>query len=89
MGCDLLDWGCIFISEIAGGTFIAILLALVLYFVAASRLNWGFLTTVSLLIPIILIMGMAIGGYSAIMAFVTIIGGLMLAWMFNKLIGNR
>lgn len=87
--CDLLDFRCIFVSEIAGGVLMASMIALLFYFIIASRLNWGFNTTVGLLFPILLIMGLAFSGFTAIMAFATIILGFMIAWMFNRLIGNR
>lgn len=89
MVCNLIDFRCIFVSELAGTALMAIMLGLVLYFIAASKLNWGFTTTVGFLIPIVLIFGLAITGFSAIMAFSTIILGLMLAWVFNKFTGNR
>ena len=89
MVCDLLDWRCIFVSEIAGSVFLALLLILMLYFIAASRLNWGFNATVGFLVPLILIFGTMFSGFSAIMAFTTIILGFMLSWIFNRLIGNR
>ncbi|KKN69653.1 hypothetical protein LCGC14_0439560 [marine sediment metagenome] len=88
-GCELLDWRCIFVSEIAGSAFLAALLALMFYFIIASRLNWGFNTTIGFLFPILLITGLALTGFSVIMAFATVILGFMLAWIFNKLIGNR
>lgn len=87
--CEIIDFRCIFVSEIAGSAFLAALLALVLYFIVASRLNWGFVTTVGFLVPVALIMGLATTGFSAMFAFITIIAGFMLAWIFNKLIGNR
>lgn len=87
--CDLIDFRCVFVSEIAGSAFMATILAVIFYFIVASRLNWGFNTTVGFLFPVILIMGLAFTGFSAIMAFSTIILGFMLAWIFNRLIGNR
>lgn len=89
MACEILDLRCIFVSEIAGTAFIAGLLAMLFYFIIASRLNWGFTTTLGFLFPILLIMGLAISGFSAIMAFSTVVIGFMIAWIFNKLIGNR
>lgn len=87
--CDILDFRCIFVSEIVGSVFLATILAMVLYFIIASKLNWGFTTTIGFMVPVILILGLSFAGFSAIMAFLTVIIGFMLAWVFNKLIGNR
>jgi len=88
-GCEILDFRCIFVSEIVGSVFLATLLAILFYFIIASKLNWGFTTTIGFAIPLILILGLTLTGFSAIMAFMTVIIGFMLAWIFNKLIGNR
>lgn len=89
MPCDILDIRCIFVNEIVGSVTLAVILGLVLYFMIASKNRFGFDTTMTLLFPIIFIMGLAITGFSIILAFATVFIGLMLAWIFNKLIGNR
>ncbi len=86
--CDLLDFRCIFVNEIVGDVVLAGVLAIVLYFIFASRMKMGFDTTITFLFPILLIFGLAISGFSTIFAFSTIIVGLMLAWIFNRVIGN-
>ena len=87
--CDLLDFRCIFVNEIIGDPLLAGVLAIVLYFIAASRLRLGFDTTIVFLFPIMLIFGLAIAGFSTIFAFSTVLVGLLIAWLFNKIIGNR
>ena len=87
--CEILDFKCIFVSEIVGSVFLATILAMVLYFIIASKLNWGFTTTIGFMVPVVLILGLSFAGFSAIMAFLTVAIGFMLAWVFNKLIGNR
>ena len=89
VGCDLLDFRCIFVNEIVGDAVLAGVLAIVLYFVVASKLKLGFDTTITFLFPILFIFGLAISGFSVIFAFATVIVGFMLAWIFNKIIGNR
>ena len=84
--CDLLDFRCIFVNEIVGDVVLAGVLALVLYFIAASRLRLGFDTTIVFLFPILFIFGLAISGFSTIFAFATILVGFMLAWIFNRII---
>lgn len=89
MVCDILDLKCIFVNELVGSTVLAVVLGLVLYFIIASKNRFGFDTTITLLFPILFIMGLAVTGFSIIFAFATVFIGLMLAWIFNKLIGNR
>jgi len=89
MVCNILDIRCILLNEIVGSTTLAIILGVILYFIAASKLRLGFDTTIGLSIPILLILGLVIAGFSAIYAVLTIIVGFMLAWIFNKLIGNK
>ncbi len=88
-GCEILDFRCIFVSEIVGDVFLATIIAMVFYFIIASKLNWGFTTTIGFMFPIILILGLTLSGFTAIMAFSTVVIGFMLAWIFNKLIGNK
>ncbi len=89
VNCEILDFRCIFVSELVGSVFLATIVAMILYFIIASKLNWGFTTTIGFMIPMVLILGLTFAGFSAIMAFLTIIVGFMLAWVFNKLIGNK
>jgi len=88
-GCDLLDFRCIFVNELAGDAVLAGVLAIVFYFIIASRMRWGFDTTITFLFPILFIFGLAISGFSVIFAFATIIVGFMLASILNRIIGNR
>lgn len=87
-GCELLDFRCVFVNEIAGSVLIASFLALIFYFIVASRMRLGFDTTIAFLFPLLLIFGLAISGFSAIYAFATVIVGLMMAWLFNKIIAS-
>lgn len=86
--CELLDFRCIFVNEIVGNVALAGILAVVLYFIFASKMKLGFDTTIAFLFPILFIFGLAITGFSTIFAFATIIVGLMLAWIFNRMVGN-
>lgn len=89
MPCEILDFRCFFVSEIAGDPILATFLGVILYFVAAARLNWGFNTTVGFLFPAIFIITLGIAGFSAVMAFSTMIIAIMIATIFNRFIGNR
>lgn len=87
--CELLDFRCIFVNEIAGSVLLASILALIFYFIIASKMRWGFDTTITFLFPILFIFGLAITGFSIIYAFSTVVVALMVAWLFNRIIGNR
>jgi len=86
MGCNILDWRCIIVNELVGSAILAVLFAAILYFIVASRLRLGFELTLFLGIPLMFILGMMFAGFSGIMAFMTIIIGLMLAWIFQKVV---
>ena len=85
MVCELLDFRCIFVSELIGSALLAVIIAAMGYFIIASKNRWGFDTTIATALPILLIIGFMISGISAIMAFSTIMVGLLLAWLFNKI----
>ena len=89
MGCDLLDLRCIFVSELAGDAVMAMLIGAIIYFITASKLRWGFDTTVVFMIPALLIFGLSITGFSIMYAFITVLAGLFAAWIFNIVTGNR
>ncbi len=89
MPCELLDLRCIFVNELIGSVLLAILFAVILYFALASKLRLGFDTTLAFAIPAVLLIALAVGNISAIMAFLTVIVGVMVAILFNKIVGNR
>lgn len=89
MICELLDLRCIFVNELIGSVTLSIIFAAILYLIIASKSRLGFETTIGFGVPLLLIVGIAVGGFSAIYAFTTLAVGLMLAWAFNKMIGNR
>lgn len=82
--CEIIDFKCIFINEIAGSLTLAIVLLMILYFVAASKMKIGFDTTIYFLFPVIVILGLAGGGFSIIFAFVTLFVAFMVGWIINK-----
>lgn len=84
MICQLLDIGCIFINEIAGSIFIAICLFLLAYFVMAARLNWGFESTIAILIPIALIVSLATSGLIFILTIVAIVLGILIGIIIDR-----
>ncbi len=88
MACDLLDLQCIFVGELIGNMVLTFLLGIIFYFILASKLRFGFTTTIVVAIPFLFIFGLAIGGISSVMAFAALFIGVFLAWTFSKIIGN-
>ena len=86
--CDIIDFRCIFVNEIAGSLLIAFMLFLILYFIAASRLKIGFDTTIYFLFPILIIASASLGGFSIVFAFGSLAGIFLLIWIVNKIWGN-
>lgn len=87
--CDILDFRCIFVNEIVGNVVLAVVLAAIVYFVVASRLRFGFDTTIFLAFPILLLLGLAIGGFSTLFAFLTMVTAIMIAWLYDRISGNK
>jgi len=87
--CNILDVRCVLVNELIGSAVLSVLIASILYFVAASKLNFGFETTIFFAIPIILIFGIALTSFSIIFAFVTFAVGMLVAYMVNKMFMNR
>ncbi len=87
--CDLLDLRCIFVSELVGSVVLAVVLAAMLFFIFASKVKIGFRTTVVVSIPIILLFGLAIGSFSALYGFLTLFIGIIIAVIFQKMVGNK
>ncbi|KKN67052.1 hypothetical protein LCGC14_0466060 [marine sediment metagenome] len=89
VGCDLLDLKCIFVSELVGSVTLAVVLAAMLFFIFASRVKIGFRTTIVISIPILLLFGLAIGSFSALYGFLTLFIGVIIAVIFQKMVGNK
>lgn len=89
MACDIFDLRCILVSELIGSALLAMLFIAILYFILASKLRWGFDTTIVLAIPLLLSTGLVIYGFAVIYAFGTLFVGILLALAFLRLIGNK
>ena len=87
--CDILDFKCIYMNEIMGSVGLAVIGVVILYFIAASKMRLGFDATIAFFFPFVIIGGMMVAGFSIIFAFVTMIVGLMLAWIINIIIKNN
>ena len=86
--CNIIDFKCIFINEIAGSITLAFILFIILYFIAASRLKIGFDTTIYFLFPMLVIYSVTVGGFALVFGFVTLAGIILLGWIINKQFGN-
>lgn len=86
--CELLDFRCIFVNEIVGNAFLAAVFATIFFFIFAGKMKLGFRVTFVLAVPVLLIIGSAISGFPILYAFITMLVGLMLAVIIQKIIGN-
>lgn len=87
--CDVLDLRCIFVNEIVGSVLLTAVFSVIIYFIIAAKLRLGFDTTIAFLLPIILIFGLMLTGFSTIYYVITIFVGILVAWVFNEIIRNR
>lgn len=88
-GCEILDFRCMFVSEIFGNVVLAVIGVSILYFIIAAKLRFGFDTTIAFGVPLLLIFGLMFAGFSVLYAFLTLLGAILLAFIFQKIIGNR
>ncbi len=88
MVCDVIDFRCIFVNEIAGSVLLAGILIVMFYFMAASKMRLGFDTTIAFALPLILMTGLVITGFNVVFAFSTVLVAALLALVFNKFIGR-
>ena len=86
--CEIIDFKCLFINEIVGSVTLFIVLFMVLYFVVTSKLKLGFEITIYLMIPTLVIIALAGGGFSIVFAFVTLLVAFMVGWAVNKFISS-
>jgi hypothetical protein len=76
-------------NELIGSAVLTVLLAAVLYFVFAAKARLGFDSTIFLAFPLLLILGLVTIGFSTIYAFATIMAAILLAFIFNRFLGNK
>lgn len=88
VACDILDLRCVFVNELIGSLMLSVVVFALVYFIIASKNRWGFNATIVTLVPILLIGGLALTGFSVIFAFATIIIGLLFAALINRLLSN-
>ena len=89
MPCEILDIQCLFVSEIIGSVTLTFVLGILFFFIISSKLRFGFDTTILLAIPVALIASLAFGGFTIVYALLGIILALILAWLFDRIIGNK
>lgn len=90
MTCSPIDFICVIKNDLIGNAFLAVLFILLLYFIIASKLRFGFDTTFIILIPLSIMLGLAIGqAAGAIIAFSTIIIGIFLGIIVSRLLELR
>ena len=85
MPCDILDLRCIFVNELVGTAFLTIILGAIFYFIVASKMKLGFDTTVVLSIPLILLIGLMIGGFAVLYAFISLLIAIMIGWLLTRI----
>ena len=89
MACDILDLRCILVNELIGSVTLTVILVTIFYFAFASKMRLGMETTMIFGLIFLLLAGLVIGGLSTIILFASVLTALLMAWMFNKIIGNK
>lgn len=89
VSCDVIDLKCFFVNEIIGSIALTTILMVLIYFVIAARLKFGFETTMYGAIPVVLILGLMFSGFQPIYAFLTFLAAMLVSIIIQRFIGNR
>ena len=89
VGCEILDFRCIFVNELFGSVALTIIFSFIFYLMIAGKLKFGAETTIALAFPIIIIGSLMVGGFNIVYAFATMIVALMVAFVFQRVVGIR
>ncbi len=89
MVCDILDFRCILVNEIIGDTILAVLIFAILYFIVAGKLRFGLQTSMYLAVPIVLMFGIVVYGFTILYAFLTLVAAFLIAELVTKIVGIR
>jgi len=77
------------VNELIGSIVLAGIMAVILYFVFAGKLKLGFDTTIAFTVPLLLLLGLGVGFFNPVFAFLTVFAGILLGILFNKFVGNK
>ena len=89
MGCDILDFRCVWVNEFIGSQILTVLILGALFFTYTSYKKIGLKTTLWLACVFFPIVSLIIVGTSYIFAIVTLLVALLIALIYNIFIGNR
>jgi len=89
-GCNVLDLRCIFVNEIFGSGVLAIIAAVVLWFIFANKLRISFRISIMTLFVILPIFAIMLSGFQIIFAFLSVIAAIFMARkIYSFAIGER
>lgn len=90
MTCSPIDFVCVIRNDLIGNGTLAILFVLLIYFIIAAKLKFGFDTTFIILIPFSIIGAIAIGSSAGIVyGFISMFIGIILGWIAIRLFELR
>lgn len=87
--CNLLDFKCIIMNQLIGNPILLIIILMIAWMIVAYMIKLDFETILIYSVPFLLGLGTVIIGFSAIYAFLTVLVGILLAWIFTIIIGNQ
>ncbi len=89
VSCEILDWRCIFVNELFGSVTLTVIFSFIFYLMIAGKLKFGSETTIALAFPVVILGSLMVGGFNVVYAFATIIVALMVAFVFQRVVGIR
>ncbi len=76
-------------NELFGSVTLTVIFSFIFYLMIAGKLKFGAETTIALAFPIVIIGSLMLGGFNVVYAFATIIVALMVAFVFQRVVGIR
>jgi len=77
------------VNELFGSVTLTVIFSFIFYLMIAGKLRFGAETTIALAFPIVIIGSLMLGGFNTVYAFATIIVALMVAFVFQRVVGIR
>lgn len=89
MTCDIFNLKCIIVNELIGNSLLTVILAAIAFFIFASKIRFGFDTTIALGFIYVCLITLVVGGLIPFLVILVIFIALYVAYYLNKIYGNR
>lgn len=89
MTCDIFNLKCIIVNELIGNSLLTVILGTIAFFIFASKIRFGFDTTIVLGFIYICLITLVVGGLIPFLVIMVMLLALYVGYYFNRVVGNR